>query len=332
MVEDLIIVGGGQSGLATAYYLQKMGITPLILDNEDAAGGSWQHVWPSMTLFSSSDFSNLPGRPMPHHEGFPTKAQVVDYLVSYEERYGFTVERPVHVDSVDFVDGIFHVRAGERTWQARTVVAATGTWRAPFVPAYPGTFAGKQWHCATYPGPDCFAGSTVAVVGAGNSGAQIAAELTDVASVTWYTRHEPRWMPDDVDGRVLFNRSRERILAIKRGEPDPGADEFIGDIVMLPKVKAARDSGALQATGMFTSLSEVQADQLIWCTGFRPALGPFRKLMDHEHPKVAGLHLVGYGNWVSPGAATIVGVAPNAKEVAERIRDELHTTALHGAT
>src|SRR5699024_12385375 len=74
--------------------------------------------------------------------------------------------------------------------------------------------------------------SSVAVVGAANSAAQIAAELTGVAEVTWYTRHPPRWMPDEVDGRVLFRRNRQRALAVQRGETDPGADSELGDIVV----------------------------------------------------------------------------------------------------
>src|SRR5699024_3310361 len=94
------------------------------------------------------------------------------------------------------------------------------------------------------------------------------------AEVTWYTRHPPRWMPDEVDGRVLFRRNRQRALAVQRGETDPGADSELGDIVVLPEVRAARDAGWLAATPMFNSLNEVRADHLIWCTGFRPSLGP----------------------------------------------------------
>src|SRR5699024_5343748 len=152
------------------------------------------------------------------------------------------------------------------------VVAATGTWSTPFVPVYPGLFTGTQWHSANYPGAGPFRGSSVAVVGAANSAAQIAAELTGVAEVTWYTRHPPRWMPDEVDGRVLFRRNRQRALAVQRGETDPGADSELGDIVALPEVRAARDAGWLAATPMFNSLNEVRADHLIWCTGFRPSL------------------------------------------------------------
>ena len=108
-------------------------------------------------------------------------------------------------------------------------------------------------------------------------------------------------MPDDVDGRVLFKRYRQ------------GATDSIGDIVALPPVRKARDSGALTWTPMFSSLDDVHADHLIWCTGFRPALGPFRSI-DSDL-----IEFVGYGDRVGPGAATIMGVSPFAKRAAERV-------------
>lgn len=316
---EAIIIGGGQSGLATAYYLLRAGVDTLVLDGQPAPGGGWLHVWPSMTLFSPAEFSNLPGWPMPDYDGFPPAAHVVDYLTAYEHRYRIPVERPVRVKRVDYEDGVYRIQAGERTWTAENVVAATGTWSAPFAPTYPGTFAGTHWHSATYPGVEPFRGSTVAVVGGANSGAQIAAELSRVAEMTWYTREQPRWMPDDVDGRVLFRRNRQRALAIQRGEADPGADSQLGDIVVLPEVRAARDSGRLRATPMFTSLDEVDADHLIWCTGFRPAIGPVRRLLTNGRPKHPGLHVVGYGDWTGPGAASITGVGPYAKQAAREI-------------
>jgi len=311
---DAIIIGAGQAGLATAYYLRKAGADFLLLDNQVAPGGSWQQMWPSLTLFSTHEFSHLPGWPMPPYNGFPPASHVVDYLTRYEQRYDLPVERPVTVDTVEPEGDGFVVRAGEREWRATHVVAATGTWAAPFVPSYPGSRIGGFWHAANYPGPETFRGKTVSVVAGAYSGKQIAAELTQVADVTWYTRGQPRWMPDDVDGRVLFRRNRQRALAILRGEPDPGADSRLGDIVMVPEVRAARDSGRLRATPMFTSLDEVDADHLIWCTGFRPALGPVRGLLDHPD-----VHLVGYGDWTGPGSATITGVGPYAKEAARRI-------------
>ncbi|HZK32247.1 MAG TPA: ArsO family NAD(P)H-dependent flavin-containing monooxygenase [Corynebacterium sp.] len=323
---EAIIIGGGQAGLATAYYLLRAGVDTLVLDDQDGPGGAWRHVWPSMTLFSTAEFSNLPGRRMPPYDGFPPSSHVIDYLGAYEQRYRIPVERPVRVSRVDYLDDSYLVQAEGRSWTAANVVAATGTWSAPFLPAYPGSFPGTQWHSANYPGPEQFRGSSVAVVGAANSAAQIAADITGMAQVTWYTRHRPRWMPDEVDGRVLFRRNSQRALAIQRGEPDPGTDSQLGDIVMLPEVLTARDAGRLAATPMFSSLNEVQADHLIWCTGFRPALGPVRRLLNGRVPVFPGLHLVGYGDWTGPGSATITGVGPYAKQTARAIADPLGKT------
>lgn len=320
---DAIVIGGGQSGLATAFYLLRAGMETLVLDDQDTAGGAWLHGWPSLTLFSTASASNLPGMMMPSYPGFPPAQHVVDYLASYEQRYSIPVERPVHVDRVEESEGVFTVLAGEKRWTARSVIAATGTWSSPFVPTYPGHFSGKQWHSANYPGPERFAGTRVAVVGGANSGAQIAADLLPVAQVEWFTTHPPRWMPDDVDGRVLFRRNRERLVALSNGEQDPGPSDELGDIVMVPPVREARDRGELSATPMFSSLDEVDADHLIWCTGFRPALRPIRALMKNRDVAVDGLYLVGYGDWTGPGSATITGVAPFAKQAARQAAERV---------
>lgn len=339
---EAIIIGGGQSGLATAFYLMRAGVDVLVLDDQDRPGGAWLHTWPSLTLFSTAAASNLPGMMMPSFPGFPPAEHVVEYLEKYEDRYDVPVERPVHIVTVtkDGTGYDLEDREG-RKWRATSVIAATGTWSSPFIPHYPGNYEGKQWHSAIYPGPSEFEGQSVAVVGAANSAAQIAADLIPYAEVTWYTSHEPRWMPDDVDGRVLFARNRERLLAMNNGVPDPGPSNELGDIVMVDPVLRARNEGSLVSTPMFTSLDEVHTDHLIWCTGFRPALGPVRSLLreteevdgkdenggdgqragregqekDAMNP-LPGLYLVGYGDWVGPGSATITGVAPFAKAAA----------------
>ena len=321
---DAIIIGAGQSGLATAYYLQKFGVEFVMFDANTHAGGMWPNTWPSLTLFSPADASNLPGKFMPAYAGFPPATHVVDYLEKYEARYKFPVKRPVRVEDVTHDGALFTVRAGEQAWQAPAVVAATGTWDAPFVPYYPGHFAGTQWHTRTYPGPEKFRNEKVAVVGGHDSGAQIAADLLNAGVETqWFTRHPPRWLPDDVDGRVLFQQSRSRILG--QGEPERKIE---GDIVMVPPVLKAREEGTLQALPMFTRLDEVDADHLVWATGFRPALNPLRSLLDkNSQPIVEGLHLVGYGNWTGQASATLAGVGPFAKKAAREIAAQIHRQA-----
>lgn len=318
---DCVVVGGGQAGLATGHYLQKYGVDFVIVDDAAAPGGSWRHAWDTLTLFSPASASNLPGLPMPRVAGFPPASHVIDYLARYEKHYDLPVRHGVRVDRVGYSEETGLYSVGDYT--AQTVVGATGTWLTPFIPAYPGSFAGRQWHTKTYPGSAPFRGASVSVVGGANSGAQIATDLLlddAVGDVTWYTRGAPRWMPDDVDGRVLFRRNRERLNAMLRGEEDPGSESELGDIVVVPAVKKARDAGLLESTPMFDSLDEVQTDHLIWCTGFRPTLGPFRHVRDTPR-----LYLVGYGTWTGPGSATITGVAPFAKRTAQQIRDYLTT-------
>lgn len=289
-IYDCVVIGGGQAGLATGYYLRRAQLDFVILDDQPGPGGAWRHMWPALTLFSAHTFSNLPGMPMPSYPGYPPASHVVDYFTKYEQRYELPIIRPVHVDRIE--PGQVYVINGK--YRARHVVMATGL--QPFVPTYPGHFAGQQWHSATYPGPEPFEGSQVAVVGGANSGAQIAADLgLNGVSVQWYTTHPPQYLPEDVDGSVLFQSFREN-------------RKLDGEIVVLPPVKKARDRGLMRAQPMFSRLDEVKADHLIWCTGFRPSKGPAR-----------GVEGVQYVGWGGRGEATIMGVAPFAKQVVDRI-------------
>lgn len=316
MMLDAVVIGGGQSGLAVSYYLRKYGVNFVVLDAADAPGGAWPNYWDSLTLFSRAEFSNLPGWPMPSFDGYPPRDHVVDYLTRYEARYDLPIRRGQRVERVLIDDTGFTIRP--QNLHARNVVVATGIWSAPFVPFVPGEFSGRQLHSAHYTRPGDFAGQRVAVVGGGNSGAQITADLVlNGVEAQWLTRSAPGFMPDDVDGSTLFRRNRERLTAIAKGEPDPGGVDFGGEIVVVPEVRRARDAGLLQARPMVGSLDEVNADVIIWATGFRPALGPIRGL-PRDTP---GLYVLGFDNINGPGAGTIRGVSPFARDIAARIAD-----------
>lgn len=324
-----VIIGGGQSGLATAYYLRKYGVPFVVLDAGEQPGGAWPHYWDSLTLFSRAEFSNLPGWPMPAADGFPPRDHVVDYLARYEQRYELPVRRPERVERVERVAAP-GAPAGFRVLPqgitARHVVVATGIWSAPFIPYVPGRFTGTQLHAARYRRPQDVAGRRIAVIGAGNSGAQIAADLALAArkdpalgiEAHWYTRRAPAFMPDGIDGSDLFRQNRERFLAIARGGEDPGGADFGGNIVAVPEVRRARDAGLLHARPMVASLDELEragVETIIWATGFRPALRPVRGLP----LSTPNLHVVGFDTLGGPGAGTIGGVSPFAREVARRI-------------
>lgn len=340
---DVIVIGGGQAGLATGYFLRRTGLRFAIVDGEPDPGGAWRHGWASLRLFSPAQWSSLPGWPMPSSgQAYPTRDEVVAYLAAYEARYDLPVIRPAAVDLVRAEAGALVVETCPATWRARAVVSATGTWRAPYWPPYPGQshFAGVQIHSAQYERPEAFAGQRVLVVGGGNSGAQILAEVSQVADTTWVTPAPPTFLPDDVDGRVLFERATARWQTQQGTTVDAPPPGGLGDIVMTPSVKDARARGILKPVRPFERFTpdgvvwptrlETKVDAVIWCTGFRPALQHLSGLGVVEPSgrvavegtrsvKEPRLWLVGYGEWTGFASATLTGVMRSARDTALQI-------------
>lgn len=342
---DVMVIGGGQAGLAVGYHLRRTPLSWAVLDAQDGPGGAWRHGWNGLRLFSPARFSSLPGWMMPGGtDDYPSRAEVLDYLAAYERRYELPVRRSVPVREVRREGDGFRVLADAGTWRARAVVSATGTWSRPFIPDVPGRggFQGVQLHSARYAMPDAFAGRRVLVVGGGNSGAQILAEVSRVADATWVTLVEPGFLPDWVDGRYLFDQATAAYRALQEGrEPPPRLE--LGDIVMVPPVREARDRGVLRSVRPFARMTaggvvwpdgrEEQMDAVIWCTGFRPALDHLRSLNVVEGGRIAvegtrsvrepRLWLVGYGNWTGFASATLVAVGRTARATVTEITAEL---------
>lgn len=340
---DVAVIGAGQAALAAGYFLRRTTLRYVLLDAESGAGGAWRHTWPSLHLFSPARWSSLPGWLMPPTaDVYPTREETLAYLAEYERRYELPIERPVRVISTHADGaGVRLVTDGGSDIAARAVISATGTWSAPVLPHFEGQpdFGGEVLHSAFYSGPGTFRGRRVLVVGAGNSGAQIYADLVDHAQVSWVTKEPPVFLPDDVDGQYLFEQATARYQALKEGRvPDP--PRSLGDVVMVPAVRALRDRGLLRALPLFRRFTPdgvewpdgrlEDVDAVIFATGFRPALAHLAPLatpnergrlaMEGAHASAhPRLYPLGYGDWTGFASATLIGVGRSAKQVVTAI-------------
>jgi cation diffusion facilitator CzcD-associated flavoprotein CzcO len=286
---------------------------------------------------------------MPASQGeFPTREETIDYLCQYEKRYEFPIERPVKVTSVEKIEGVFTIKTESKEYKSKTVISATGTFKHPFIPEVPNRkhFEGLQLHSAEYRTPEKFKNKKVVIVGEGNSGAQILAEVSKVAETFWCTQEPPEFLPDDVDGRVLFDMASAKYYAEKKGEKYDSSKFNLGNIVMVPSVKEAKERDVLNFKGQIQTLTKAgviwedgshqEVDAIIWCTGFGYSTGFLSELVSIDNKgkiptdgtkakETDGLWLVGYGGWTGFASATLIGVGRYAKKTIKEVGNYLET-------
>ncbi|MET9960509.1 FAD-dependent oxidoreductase [Streptomyces sp. NPDC006326] len=326
ILRDVVVVGAGQAGLSSAYHLARAGIDHVVLDHAPRPGGAWQFRWPSLTYGKVHGMHALPGMELVDADPRrPSSDVVAEYFAAYEDRFDLRVRRPVDVRAVrEGREGRLRVETSAGTWSARALVNATGTWDRPFWPRYPGqeTFRGRQLHTAGYPGPEAFAGARVVVVGGGTSAVQHLLEIAEVAArTTWVTRRPPVFRDGgfgEAEGRAAVALVDERV---RRGLPPQSVVSVTG-LARNEAVRAGIASGVLERLPMFERITpegvawtegrQVEADVILWATGFRAAidhLAPLRLREPGGGIRVEGtraarderIHLVGYG----PSASTI---------------------------
>lgn len=341
-IYDVIVIGGGQAGLSMGYFLRRNKIDFLILDDQERAGGSWLQTWDSLKLFSPAEYSSLSGWRMPKTAAeYPTKQEFIKYLSDYELRYNFPVQRNTSVLKVEKYNALFKIDTSKGIFYSKTLVSATGTAKNPYIPYFLNIneYSGTQVHSAEYKNADDLLGKKVLIVGGGNSGAQLLAEVSKVATTKWVTLKEPHFLPDEIDGRYLFNEATKKYLAKGDEQTDSKFNVSLSNIVMIESVREARSRNVLQADRPFKFFtkngviwkdgSEEKFDAVIWCTGFRANLKHLENLNITEHNKIATLEtrsilepnlwLLGYGNWTGFASATIYGVGKTARDAVKEI-------------
>lgn len=345
---DVIVIGGGQSGLAAGYFLRRTNLTYVILDEQESSGGAWIHGWDSLKLFSPAEHSSLPGWLMPKDkQEYPSKSHVIEYLNKYEEKYKLSIERPINVIRVQKENDKFNIETNNGLYTSKAIISATGTWKSPFIPYYSNydSFNGLKLHSANYKNPNLFNSKKVLIVGGGNSGAQILAEVSKIADTTWVTLNEPVFLPDDVDGRYLFEFATLQYKAKLEGRQIKPVGS-LGDVVMVDSVKEARDRNALKSKRPFKSFfnsgviwendEKESFDAVIWCTGFKSSLDHLKPLGIVKDGKVStiqtkandidGVWLLGYGSWTGYASATLIGVGRTARQTVIEVEKYLTST------
>jgi putative flavoprotein involved in K+ transport len=345
---DTVIIGGGQAGLSTGYHLARRGLSFVILDANERIGDAWRKRWDSLRVFTPARYSGLPGWPFPAAAwSFPTKEEVADYLEAYAARFDLPVRTGVRVDGLSREAGRYVVAAGDRRFEAEQVVVASGAYQRPRVPAFaaeldPGLV---QLHSSEYRDPSQLQDGSVLVVGAANSGAEIALEVSS-GHRTWLSGRHPGqepfrpggrwdrllmpvvwWLASDVltvktpFGRMVRRKFRDRGLPLARVRPK---DITADGIERVPRTAGTRGGLPVLDDGR-----DLDVTNVIWCTGFVPDfawidLPAFAEKDGPVHDRgivrsEPGLYLVGLFFLYALASPLIGGVGRDAEHIAKHI-------------
>jgi putative flavoprotein involved in K+ transport len=280
---DVIVIGAGQAGLALGHHLARRGTDVVLLDAGPEVGHAWRSRWDSLRLFSPAEYDGLPGMPFPAPAGtHPGKDDVADYLRSYAETFALPVRLRSPVTGLHHDDGVFTVTIPTGALDARQVVVATGPFQRPAVPALSGQLAPEllQLHSADYRNPDQLADTArVLVVGAANSGLQIAAELAATHDVTVAVGSRPLQLPQQILGRDLFFwLTRSGFFTLPSGTRIARRLRARGDLVIGSRTRSLRRrgidfrprlEGVTGRTARFADGSTAGIDAVVWATGYR---------------------------------------------------------------
>ena len=204
---DTIVIGGGQSGLAIGYFLSQQSRNFVILDNHSRTGDVWRSRWESLRLFTPSQFDSLPGLPFLQTKNYlPSKNEIADYLETYATHFELPIRHNTRVDKLTSTNQSFQITTNNGNFISRNVIIATGPFQKPFTPELSKQLGANilQMHSNEYVKPQQVAVDNVLIVGAGNSGAEIALELVKTGKNVWLAGRDV--------GRVPANSPAGRLL------------------------------------------------------------------------------------------------------------------------
>lgn len=338
---EVVVVGAGQAGLAVAYFLARRRRRFIVLDAADSIGAAWRTRWESLTLFTPRRYSSLPGRPFPGDpEGYANRDEVIAYLEQYAQCFNIPIQLNSRVQELTSADGRFVLAVDGRTITADQVVVATGPFQTPFIPGFASKLALEvfQVHSTGYQRPRDLSEGTVLVVGGGNTGFQIAKELSATHKVFLSVGSRQKPLPQRLLGRDLFwwltkTGVLKKTAASRLGQKLRGRDTLIGSsprelqrrygVELWPRVVDVRER-----TVRFEDGSNLAVDAVIWATGYRPDYSWIDLEVFDPHGRlkhirgvtdVPGLYFLGLTWQHTRGSALIGWVKDDAAYIAEQI-------------
>ena len=199
--QPIVVIGGGQAGLATSYQLTQQGLPHIVLDASAHAGDTWRSRWDSLRLFTPARIDHLAGLPFPGRGGPPTKDEFADYLDSYEQQFALPVRHGVRVERLAADGAGYALATSQGEVRADAVIVAMSSLQVPRIPAMATALDPRirSLHSAEYHNPEQLPDGGVLVVGAGNTGAEISVEVAQTHP-TWLSGRESGHIPFRIDG------------------------------------------------------------------------------------------------------------------------------------
>jgi len=360
-----VVIGGGQAGLTVGYFLAQRGLPFVILDGSTRVGDAWRNRWDSLRIFTPARYASLPGMPFPARGTVsPTKDEIADYLESYAQHFRLPVRLNSVVERLWKEDHQFRVETRTEQWEADNVIVAMANYQQPKVPDFAQRLnpAIRQLHSHDYRNPAQLLDGEVLVVGAGNSGADIAMDVAQTRK-TWMAGKESGHIPLRIDtffvqyfffrlvrfigqhvlslATPIGRKNRPKLLSqatpLIRVKP---RDLLAAGIDRVPRVIGVHHGRPLLQDGRALDVKNV-----IWCTGYHPGfswidLPVFDEKGQPRHDRgvvtdTPGLYFAGLHFLYAMSSATFIGISRDAKWIVNalaRRERQNHGLAAFGRT
>jgi putative flavoprotein involved in K+ transport len=345
---DTIVIGGGQAALAVGYFLARKGKNFIILDENPRTGDAWRKRWDGLRLFTPSKFNALPGARFPKPGNYlPTKDEVADYLEGYAARFRLPIMHGIRVEALSRDTQGYQLSAGSRQFATQNVVVATGLFQLPYTPSFAaqldrGLF---QTHTRDYCNPEQVPAHSILVVGAGNSGAEIALELAKAGKQVWLAGRDVGKLPSNGPASKVLGGwplwwAINHVLTVKTPMGRKVRETIIvhgGPLGRLTRAEIAaagvelapRVSGVQAGKPQLEDGRTLPVEGVIWATGFRPdyswiALPIFDERGAPRHSRgivqdAPGLYFIGLMFQQALSSSLLGGVGADAAYIAGRI-------------